>query len=114
MTTHVQIDAGKPTALGVHYMDTLHNALQHFEAAGFHGITGISYFDTNLNCNAARIRALDAAREGEGKAFWQGAWDYSAGRCAIYRFDYTSYAGPTFMGTSEAAKLHVNCVPVEG
>ena len=112
MTTHVVVDEGKPTAVGVHYMDTLHNAVQHFEGAGFRGITGISFFDTNLDCNEARRRALDAAKRGEGKAFWQGAWDYSAGRCAIYRFDYTSYDGPRFKGNSDAAKLHVDCEAV--
>ena len=96
MSEHVTIDAGKPTALGVHYVTTLHNAMMHFTAKGFAGITGISYLETDLNCNAARRRALDAAKRGEGKCWWEGDWDYSAGRCAIYRFDYTSYDGPTF------------------
>ena len=98
MTEHVTLDAGKPTCIGVHYMDTLHNASEHFREAGFHGITGIQYLETNLNCNEARRRALDAAKRGEGKCYYEGNWDYSAGRCALYEFDFTSYDGPTFTG----------------
>ena len=106
---HVTLDAGKPTCLGVHYVTTLHNAVQHFESAGFHGITGISYLEKGLGCNEARRRALDAAKRGEGKVFYEGAWDYSAGRCAIYRFDYTSYDGPMFGGPATPdTRAHVD------
>ena len=109
MDAHVTVDAGKPTCLGVHYQTSLNNALQHFEGVGFDGITGISYLDRELDCNEARRRALDAAKRGEGKAYWQGAWDYSAGRCAVYRFDYTSYDGPTFGGPATPdTKAHVD------
>ena len=100
MTEHVQIDAGKPTCIGVHYDTSLDDAVAHFQAAGFHGVhlSSFHYLERDLDCNEARRRALDAAKRGEGKCFWQGAWDYSASRCALYRFDYTSYDGATFTG----------------
>ena len=109
MTEHVQIDPGLPTAIGVHYDTALMAASSHFTGVGFHGITGIRYLDRNLDCNEARRRALDAAKRGEGKCFWQGAWDYSAGRCALYQFDYTSYDGPTFTASKTPdAEAHVD------
>ena len=98
MTEHVQIDAGKPTCIGVHYATPLKDAQMHFESVGFRGIENIRYFESAENCNEARRRALDAAKRGEGKCFWQGAWDYSANRCDLYAFEYTSYDGPTFAG----------------
>ena len=94
MSEHVQIDGSPPTAIGVHYDTTLLAAADHFAAAGFRGIAGMSWMERDLDCNEARRRALDAAKRGEGKCFWQGEWDYSANRCALYKFDFTSYDGP--------------------
>lgn len=108
MTTHVQIDAGLPTCIGVHYDGNLVDAQQHFEGAGFRGINAIQYLDRNLDCNEARRRALNAAQNGEGKCFWQGAWDYSAGRCALYQFNFTSYDGPKIHGDTPTARLHAD------
>ena len=100
MTTHVTIDDSLPTCIGVHYVADIPDAIEHFKQAGFAGITGMAREASNLDCNEARRRALDAAKRGEGKCYWQGAWDYSAGRCALYKFDFTSYDGPTFSGPS--------------
>ena len=94
MSEHVVIDDSLPTCLGVHYVTTPSNAKIHFTNAGFRGIQGLTKLERNLDCNEARRRALDAAKRGEGKCFWQGQWDYSANRCAIYKFDFTSYDGP--------------------
>ena len=98
MTEHVTIDAGKPTCLGVHYAVTIGDAIAHFEDEGFRGISGMGRFEQALDCNEARRRALDAAKRGEGRCWWSGAWDYSVQPCTIWRFDYTSYDGPTFSG----------------
>ena len=109
MTEHIQIDTGKPTCIGVHYDGHLSDATAHFQSAGFHGVTDVTYLERNLDCNDARLRALDAAKRGEGKCFWQGAWDYSAGRCALYKFDFTSYNGPRFKAVkSPDAEAHVD------
>ena len=98
MTDHVIVDDSPPTAIGVHYDTALTAAGAHFTGVGFHGITDIRYLDRNLNCNEARRRALDAAKRGEGKCFWQGDWDYSANHCALYQFEFDSYDGATFWG----------------
>ena len=108
MSQHVTIDDSNPTCIGVHYRATLAAAKAHFEQAGFRGITSIDFMQSSLDCNEARRRALDAAKRGEGKCFWQGAWDYSAGRCALYKFDFTSYDGPRFKGSGPDAKAHVD------
>ena len=109
MTEHVTIDDSLPTCIGVHYEARLPDAKAHFEGAGFQGVQDISTIATNLDCNEARRRALDAARRGEGKCFWQGAWDYSAGRCALYMFEFTSYDGARFTGPSTPdAEAHVD------
>ena len=107
---HVVVDDSPPTCLGVHYEGRLEDVQAHFEGAGFHGITGIRIFENKLDCNEARRRALDAAKRGEGKCFWQGAWDYSAGRCNIYAFEFTSYDGETFTGSGPDCEAHVDCV----
>ena len=108
MTEHVTIDDSPPTCIGVHYRATLAAAKAHFEQAGFRGITRIDFMQSSLDCNEARRRALNAAENGEGKCFWQGDWDYSAGRCALYKFDYTSYDGPKIHGDTAAARLHAD------
>lgn len=110
MTEHVQIDAGKPTAIGVHYDSAVWAATRHFQDAGFHGIEGMRVLEHGLDCNEARRRALDAAKRGEGKCYWQGAWDYSAGRCSLFQFEFTSYDGPTFTGKGPDAEAHVDHV----
>ena len=108
--THVVVDAGKPTAIAVGYMATLHEATKTFEAAGFRGITDISFLESDLDCNEARRRALDAARRGEGKCWWEGDYEYGVwNRCGLYKFDYTSYDGPTFGGPATPdTKAHVD------
>ena len=105
---HVTIDDSPPTCIGVHYEVPLDDAQAHFEQVGFHGIESIAKMEHALDCNEARRRALDAAKRGEGKCFWQGAWDYSAGRCALYKFDFTSYDGPRFKGSGPDAEAHVD------
>ena len=113
MSTHVTIDDSLPTCIGVHYRASLDAAKAHFEQAGFRGISGMTIMQSSLNCNEARRRALDAAKRGEGKVFYQGNWDYSAGRCALYRFDFTSYDGPRFRSPKNgAAEYHVDWVEV--
>ena len=108
MTEHVVVDE-QPTALGVHYQVSIADAEQHFRDAGFHGIHDLRRMESDLNCNEARRRALDAAKRGEGKVFWQGAWDYSANRCCIYSFDFTSYDGPLFGGPATPdTRAHVD------
>ena len=112
MTEHVQVDAGLPTCLAVHYMTSLEGARAHFHSIGFRGISDLAFLDTRLNCNDARSRALDAARRGEGKCFWQGAWDYSAMPCNIYKFDFTSYNGPRFKSPKNGwAEYHADWEP---
>ena len=109
MAERVQIDDSPPTCIGVHYDTTLPAAADHFAAAGFHGIRNITWMERDLDCNEARRRALDAAKRGEGKCFWQGAWDYSANRCALYKFDFTSYDGARFKAArSPDAEAHVD------
>ena len=108
MSEHVQIDAGLPTCIGVHYRAAKHAAITHFAKAGFQGIRNMTVLQSSLDCNEARRRALNAAENGEGKAFWQGDWDYSAGRCSLYSFNYTSYDGPKIHGDTDAAKLHAD------
>ena len=109
MTEHVTIDAGKPTCIGVHYITTPRNAAIHFANVGFRGITGMHKLERNLDCNEARRRALDAAKRGEGKCFYEGNWDYSAGRCALYSFEFTSYDGHRFKSAKNgAAEYHVD------
>ena len=108
MSTHVTIDDSLPTCIGVHYVVGLEAAITHFRQAGFRGITGMSVMEMNLDCNEARRRALNAAENGEGKCFWQGDWDYSAGRCSLYKFGYTSYDGPKIHGDTPAARLHAD------
>ena len=108
MSEHVTIDDSLPTCIGVHYEARLSDATRHFEGAGFKGVQDITVLTSNLDCNEARRRALSAAENGEGKCFWQGDWDYSAGRCALYKFDYTSYDGPKIHGDTAAARLHAD------
>ena len=108
MTTHVTIDDSPPTAIGVHYDVDLTSAAQHFRQVGFQGVRRIECIAGQLDCNEARRRALDAAKRGEGKCFWQGDWDYSANRCALYKFDFTSYDGPRFKGSGPDAEAHVD------
>ena len=109
MSTHVTIDDSLPTAIGVHYRASLDAAKAHFRQAGFRGIRDMTIMQSSLDCNEARRRALDAAMRGEGRCFWQGAWDYSAGRCALYKFDFTSYDGPRFKASrSPEAEAHVD------
>ena len=108
MTTHVTIDDNLPVCIGVHYRASLPAARDHFSLAGFRGIKDMTIMQSSLDCNEARRRALDAAENGEGRCFWQGDWDYSAGRCALYQFDYTSYDGPKIHGDTAAAKLHAD------
>ena len=110
MTTHVTIDDAPPTCLGVHYATAqLADAEAHFASVGFHGITSFRVYETKQNCNEARRRALDAAKRGVGKVFWQGDWDYSANACRIYAFEFTSYDGPRFHGPkTEDTEAHVD------
>ena len=106
---HITIDGSKPTAVAVHYRASLEAAAKHFEQAGFRGISGMGIMQSSLDCNEARRRALDAAKRGEGKAFWTGAYDYSAGRCALYSFSFSSYDGPRFRSPKNgAAEYHVD------
>ena len=91
--------------VGVHYRTDLESAKKHFEDAGFHGISEMVYLEEDCNCNDCRWRALDAAKRGEGCCFWQGAWDYSAGRCSLYKFRFTSYNGDRF---DDSTGLHCN------
>ena len=95
---NVTIDDSPPQCIGVHYDTPLASAQAHFAGVGFHGVEAIRYLDRNLDCNEARRRALDAAKRGEGKCFYQGSWDYSARRCALYQFEFTSYDGDRFHG----------------
>ena len=114
MTQHVQIDAGKPTCIGVHYEVPLSDAKRHFESVGFQGVQDITTIATDLNCNEARRRALDAAQRGEGKCYWRGDWDYSANPCALYMFEFTSYDGPRFSAPrNPATEAHVDWDPIE-
>ena len=108
MSEHVTIDDSLPTCIGVHYMVGVIDARRHFEEAGFRGISHIEVMSRNLDCNEARRRALNAAENGEGRCFWQGDWDYSAGRCALFKFGYTSYDGPKIHGDTAAARLHAD------
>ena len=108
MAEHVQVDAGKPTCIGVHYTAPIWAASRHFQDAGFRGIEDMAVMESGLDCNEARRRALNAAEQGEGKCFWQGDWDYSAGRCALYKFDYTSYDGPKIHADTPTARLHAD------
>ena len=110
---HVQVDEGRPTCVGVHYRASITAAIEHFHSAGFRGIRDMSIMQSSLDCNEARRRALDAARGSESlKCYWQGAWDYSAGRCALYRFDYDSYDGPRFSGPrTPDTEAHVDWEP---
>ena len=96
MTEHVTLDGQPPDCVAVHYDTDLPSAAQHFRSVGFHNVTHITWLERRLNCNAARRRALDAAKRGEGKCYWQGDWDYSANQCALYAFKFTSYDGPMF------------------
>ena len=111
-TQHVTID-DPPQCIGVHYDTPLADAALHFRGAGFHGVERIAWLERDLNCNEARRRALDAAKRGEGKCFWQGAWDYSANRCALYQFEFSSYDGPTFKGSGPDCAAHVDCEEVD-
>ena len=108
MSEHVTIDDSLPTCIGVHYETRLSDAQAHFESVGFKGVQDITVLANNLDCNEARRRALDAAKRGEGKCCWQGAWDYSANRCALYLFEFTSYDGPRFKGSGPNAQAHVD------
>ena len=87
--------------LGVHYVTDLENASRHFESSGFSGVRDIEIMDgeTNLNCNDARTRVVDMGKRFLGQYYFSGSWDYSVGRCAIYRFKFDSYTGP---GQSDA------------
>ena len=80
--------------VAVHYNAGVQTAQDHFRDAGFHGVTRFEVIDRDLDCNEARRRVNDMAARGEGVAFYQGVWDYSADRCSIYRFRFTSYEGP--------------------
>ena len=113
MSTHVTIDDSPPTCIGVHYDVPMLDAITHFESVGFRGITTLAFskMERRLDCNEARRRALNAAMNGEGKCFWSGSWDYSAGRCALYKFDYTSFDGPKLHGEGDAVKLHADWEP---
>ena len=97
MNEHVQVDEGRPGCIGVHYRASIPAAAAHFHAAGFRGIRNMQIVQSSLDCNEARRRALDRAQRSEDlKCFWQGDWDYSAGRCALYQFDFDSYEGARF------------------
>ena len=91
--------------IGVHYATDLQSAKRHFQSVGFNGISELDYLEKNLDCNDCRNRALDAAKRGEGACFWQGAWDYSANKCCLYRFKFTSYNGDRI---EDSTGLHVN------
>ena len=110
MSEHVTIDTPKPVCLGVHYNTSVVHAKEHFESEGFRGMSTVGTLDglETYDCNEARRRALDAARRGQGLCYWRGDWDYSAGRCKIYVFTYTSYDGPKIDGDSDEVKLHAN------
>lgn len=92
----VILEDDDPTCIGVHYAVDAVSAKQHFEGCGFRGISHIEAMDRNLDCNEARRRALDAAKRGEGKCFWTGAWDYSVNRCDLWLFRFKTYDGPRF------------------
>ena len=105
----VILDADDPTCIGVHYAVGVVDAKAHFESCGFRGISHIEVMDRDLNCNEARRRALDAARRGEGKCYWNGNWDYSANHCNLWLFRFKSYDGPTFGGPATPdTKAHVD------
>ena len=92
--------------IGVHYRVGVPDAVKHFEAVGFSGVRGMKVLEDNVNCNTARNEALDAAERGEGCAFWQGAWDYSANICRLWTFRFNSYTGDKIGGDTEAARAH--------
>ena len=109
MAEHVIIDDSPPTCIGVHYESAIWSATRHFQDVGFHGISGMSVMEHSLDCNEARRRALDSAKRGEGKCFWQGNWDYSASRCALYKFNFTSYDGSRFCSEKNGnSEFHVD------
>ena len=76
-------NGGLLTVNAVHYDTTLEAAREHFESQGFRGIESITK-SKPINCNTARQEVSDTAKEGGPDWWWQGAWDYSAGTCAIY------------------------------
>ena len=76
-------NGGLLTVNAVHYDTSLAEARKHFEDQGFRGIESITK-SKPINCNEARTEVSDTAKAGGPDWWWQGAWDYSAGTCAIY------------------------------
>ena len=100
MTEHVEID-DSPTVYAVHYNTSIEDATKHFTDAGFNNVRSMVKQDPGCNCNNARKQVVAIAKRQGKKAFFQGGWDYSAGRCAIYEFTYDSYTGDLHDGTGD-------------
>ena len=81
------------TCIAVHYMTSTRSAIEHFTSKGFDKIGNMEAVEDNLNCNEARNRCTDMAERGDGVWYFDGNWDYSAGRCSIYKFTFASYDG---------------------
>lgn len=89
----------RPTCYGVHYECSPAEATAHFESRGFRDIGPIVKLDSDCNCNDARRSAVAIAKRQNKTWFFEGQWDYSAGRCAIYEFTYGGYVGATRKGS---------------
>ena len=88
----VSVDS-RPTVFAVHYDQTIEDATRHFEAVGFQGVSSMVKQDPGCNCNDARSQVVAIAHRQDAKWFFEGEWDYSAGRCAIYEFVYDAFTG---------------------
>ena len=72
----------------VHYRASLPDAMREFKARGFDGIRNMTRLVDDVDCNTARSDARDAYVQCKvGGYNWEGAWDFSAGRCSVYAFD---------------------------
>lgn len=96
----VSVDS-RPTVVAVHYDGSLHDGVAHFTARGFRGITGIKKVQTGCGCNDARKEVIAIAKRQDVKWFFEGEWDFSAGRCTIYEFEYDAFTGRLVNGTEE-------------
>ena len=93
MTLHIQED--KPNvAYGVHYKVSAQEAVSHFESLGFDAVKNVEIINPSINCGEARKAAVEAAKQNDAKAYYQGAFDVTVGdNCRIYKFEYEDFHG---------------------
>ena len=75
--------------VGVHYkLDTVEEAVSHFENEGFVGITDMKINQPALGCNDARTKAYNASKEDGSYWFFRGNYDATIGNnCFLYTFN---------------------------